>query len=510
MYAADDAEILEAGLGALEQAWSELQKGSLAEERSVRRLASSLQRLLEQRQMEDLAALAQGVADAGEDELAARVPPFIEALDKLVARLPRQTVRILAVEDDPDLQELVRWILGKHGYRVQTARSVEEAREVIRDWPPDLILLDLILSEADGRDLLLELREDANLAAVPVVVLSSRLTPAVKAECFALGADKFLEKPVDGDVLIAAVSGTLRRISTVTQLAQDDPLTGVPNRAGFRRVFEQVRALLGREHRHLCLAVLDLDLLKQVNDQLGHPTGDAVLRELAQVLSQSLRDADVVGRWGGDEFVVLFPDTGPAGARRALMKAQELFQERLREAEYLSELGRVPTFSGGITEVQADQDLDEAVAEADRSLYRAKNLGGGSVAQGGEQLEPVPARVLVVEDDELDAALILRVLGRAGFDVRRARTGREALDMAADETPDLVVLDLWLPDLEGFEVLSKIRKKPRLKRVPVLILTATRSEDRVEKSFELGADDYLVKPLATGEFLARARRLLRR
>lgn len=129
---------------------------------------------------------------------------------------------------------------------------------------------------------------------------------------------------------------------------------------------------------------------------------------------------------------------------------------------------------------------------------------------GGEELEPVPARVLIVEDDELDAALIQRVLGRAGFEARRARTGREALDLAGEETPDLVVLDLWLPDLEGFEVLSKMRKKPRLKRVPVLILTATRSEDRVEKSFELGADDYLVKPLATGEFLARVRRLLRR
>lgn len=510
MYAADDVDVLEAGLGALEQAWGEVRAGSREEQRSVRRLASSLCRLLEHRNVQELADLARGVAEASDPEIEVRVPPFLDGLRELVAKLPRQPVRILAVEDDQDLRTLIREILEQRGYQVRVAPGLGTAREIVRDWPPDLILLDLILPESDGRDFLVELREEPGLAAVPVVVVSSRATTAVKAECFALGADKFLEKPVDADLLAAAVSGTLRRISTVTQLAQDDPLTGVPNRAGFRRVFDQVKALLGRGHRQLSLGMLDLDLLKEVNDRLGHPAGDRVLQELASVLEGSLREADVIGRWGGDEFVILFPDTGPAGARQALIKAQDAFRARLEDGDISAGLGRVPTFSVGIAEVEPDQELDDAVSEADRSLYRAKSLEGGGVAVGGEPLEQAPKRVLVVEDDELDAALIQRVLQRGGFETLRARGGREALDLVGKEPPDLMVLDLWLPDLGGFDVLAELRRTSRIGRIPVLVLTAAASEERVERSFELGADDYVVKPLATREFLARVRRLLRR
>ena len=505
----EDVEILEAGTTALEGAWRRAQDGSEEDVASVRRISAALARYLEDQGVADLPELAREVAQADEGELAGKVGALHGRIERYLAMLPRQTVRILAVDDDPATLAILTPILAGPGREVRVAGDMDEARDSVQKWSPDLVILDLNLGASDGRDFLVDLAEHPETAAIPVLVLSGHSDPSVKTECFALGADKYLEKPIDRDLLAAAVSGSLRRQAMVTRMAQDDPLTGLPNRAAFRRVFTRVQSLLDRSRRPLSLALLDLDLLKDVNDELGHAAGDSLLRGLAQSLREDLRDADVIGRWGGDEFVVVFPDTEPSGARRALLKVQESFRKWRVLPGKDAPLEFEPSFSAGVILVDPHASLDEAMGAADRSLYLAKSRGRGMVAVGEDGgVEQVP-RVLVVEDEELDAALIQRLLDRAGLRSDRVRDGESALERARAERPDLVVLDVRLPGMDGLHVLREMRGDPALRKIPVMILTGQRSEERVTRSFELGADDYIPKPLASGEFLARVRRLLR-
>jgi two-component system phosphate regulon response regulator PhoB len=123
---------------------------------------------------------------------------------------------------------------------------------------------------------------------------------------------------------------------------------------------------------------------------------------------------------------------------------------------------------------------------------------------------PVPVRILVVEDERDISALVAYHLTKEGYRVRTAEGGLEAIESAESERPDLIVLDIMLPGLSGYEVLGELRKRPELADVPVILLTARRDEaDRV-KGFELGADDYLTKPFSPRELVLRVGAVLRR
>jgi diguanylate cyclase (GGDEF)-like protein len=160
----------------------------------------------------------------------------------------------------------------------------------------------------------------------------------------------------------------------LAHLAFHDPLTGLPNRRYLDEVVRTESAAARRRGTPSCLAVLDIDLFKLVNDRFGHPVGDEVLRLLARLLLSSLRASDTVARLGGEEFIILLPDTDPAGAR---VLAEKL-RERIAETSFETTKGPVRiTASFGIAPLPAtgDQDALQAYTSADLALYRAKTLG---------------------------------------------------------------------------------------------------------------------------------------
>jgi two-component system phosphate regulon response regulator PhoB len=122
----------------------------------------------------------------------------------------------------------------------------------------------------------------------------------------------------------------------------------------------------------------------------------------------------------------------------------------------------------------------------------------------------VSGRILVVEDDEALATLLDYNLGRAGYDVRLARDGEEALLALEEETPDLVVLDWMLPGVSGIEICRRIRARPTTRDLPVIIVTARGEEEDRVRGLDTGADDYMTKPLSVAELMARIKAVLRR
>lgn len=185
-------------------------------------------------------------------------------------------------------------------------------------------------------------------------------------------------------------NGALERaVARIEELARHDELTGAWNR---RRLHEALRGELVRLVRDgppFSVVLLDLDRFKQVNDTHGHNAGDDVLKEVARTLADTLREADALGRWGGEEFLAILPQTTPAGARASA--------ERLREAVEALELDAVApglriTLSAGVAHGRRDDDAESLVGRADAALYRAKRAGRNRVAGEEEAERAEPAR----------------------------------------------------------------------------------------------------------------------
>ncbi len=415
---------------------------------------------------------------------------------------------LLIIDDDPSLLELLTTVLAGPGREILVAKTAAEAQAHLETNRISLVLLDLILPDTDGRNFLLRLKENPATAPMPVLVLSAKIGAQPKTECFALGADAYFEKPLEIEILAAAVSSWLQRTEGRMREARRDPLTGLQNRAAFREAFQQHASLAARKGEPLAVAILDLDRFKSVNDTYGHRMGDLVLVRLSEVLKASLRRSDWVARWGGEEFVVLFPGTDENGAAQAMWKALESLREVVFETPDGREFGA--TFSAGVVVAAPGQGVEEAVSAADKYLYLAKELGRNRVLTSVDApSEPVQA-VLVMAEDEAVAEVVRRRLEREGFSVETASRVEAGLRAVERSEFSLCLLDSRLPDLGDLGMVESLRRRARAGSLPILLLTEAGEEELLSKGFECGVDDYIVKPFTPMELLTRVRTLVRR
>src|SRR6185295_5825707 len=168
------------------------------------------------------------------------------------------------------------------------------------------------------------------------------------------------------------------------------------------------------------------------------------------------------------------------------------------------------TFSAGVAAVAEGMGIEEAMAEADRHLYLAKQGGLDRVVSPEDKVEAPRRKILLAEDDEMIRVVIQRLLEREGFDVTTCSDGSSALASAYENTYSMILSDILMPRLDGFELLQRLRELPDTERTPVVMLTSMGKEEDVHRGFELGADDYIVKPFSSSELLSRVRRLLKK
>jgi diguanylate cyclase (GGDEF)-like protein len=340
----------------------------------VRRVARSLRGLARTYGFSELLEAAWLAEDAPAAELEAATSALLLVLQRAVGEsATTRTAVIVVVEDDPTLATVLRKALGGPGHEVEVATNLADGERLVAARSPSLVVLDLKLPDGDGRDLLVKLREQPATSTLPIVILSGEDRPDVKAECLALGADVCLDKSAPLPLVVAAISAKIRRDADMNRLTRLDALTGLPNRAAFEVAYEQLRAHARRTRRPLAVGLIDLDHFKNVNDTYGHLVGDEVLVRVGELLVSTLRQSDFLARWGGEELVVMLPDTAALGGAMALQKSLEA----LRGEVFQDSTGRAftVTFSAGVAEAAADWDVEEAVAAADRRLYSAKAAG---------------------------------------------------------------------------------------------------------------------------------------
>ncbi|MEQ8331155.1 MAG: response regulator [Longimicrobiales bacterium] len=414
------------------------------------------------------------------------------------------TQRVLVVEDDREVRYLLAAILRAPDREVVVVSTAREALEALDAGAFSLILLDLILPDSDGRTLLRVLRERPEAARVPVVVVSSRTSPDVRSECFGLGADAFVDKPFDPVDLARDVDARLERSARAERRERSDDLTGLFNRAGILDLLENQDA-----DERLAVVALQLDGIEDLSERYGWGTAERIVYEVATVLRESLDEDAPMGRLSGGEFAVLLPG---ALAEQAPRVANELVA-RLRDLPIEGpdrETFRL-TLSAGLAEgLDTDHSGESLLEQAQRRAFRAREAGGNRLVVGEAPTSGRPRPILIAEDDDITATILRHRLEKEGFEVIRYANGRDAHRGALAIEPSLVILDVKMPGMDGFELLERLRRTPAYARVPIVMVTSMGAESDVVRAFQLGADDFIHKPFSPSELVARLRRFLAR
>ena len=294
--------------------------------------------------------------------------------------------RQIFVVDDvlPNTMLLAAYLQALGGVETHLFQDPLEALEAARGAPPDLVLLDYAMPQMNGIEFCQRLRGGANTASVPVVVVTAQEDPEVLYAALEAGASDFLRKPVDPVELRARARNMLelrarekaleKANEELRRVAATDSLTGLANRGAVMRRLEAELSRFARGHGSLCVAMIDADKFKRINDTLGHAAGDAVLATLAERFRTCVRGEDEVGRTGGEEFLVVL---GGTSATAAVEVAGRLVG---KVAETPMDIGsghlHPVTVSVGVAEAMPGDTIEALVAAADLAMYEAKRAGG--------------------------------------------------------------------------------------------------------------------------------------
>ena len=308
--------------------------------------------------------------------------------------------RVLAAEDNPVFQSMLRSMLTKWGYQAVIVRDGVEAWHLLQSPDaPRLAVLDWMMPGMDGVEVCRRVRAADLEPYVYILLLTARTESQDLVEGMDAGADDYLTKPFNAHELRVRLRAGSRILDLQEELmaarealreqATHDSLTGLLNRASILESFENELARSSRASQPVSLLMVDLDRFKAINDTYGHLTGDAVLREAARRMKSAVRRYDAIGRYGGEEFLIVLPGCQGEAARYQA----ERIREAVSAAPFSSGSQSLPvTCSIGVSwrEQPRAADIDGLVREADLALYSAKAAGRNRV-ETIESRQPTPA-----------------------------------------------------------------------------------------------------------------------
>ncbi len=298
---------------------------------------------------------------------------------KLIETQDQEPYRVLVVEDSPTAIAAICRTLSQHGIDNHAISNPEQLLAAVWQYRPDLVLMDMHMPNYTGIEATRVLRQLPTCQSLPVVYLSSETDMGMQVAALRLGGDQFISKPFNPVLLTTIVKTRIERYREMQRSSLYDGLTGLLNHTASKVRLAQILPSLNPERDRLCVAMLDIDHFKSINDTYGHPVGDQVIRNLAWLLKGRLRASDIIGRYGGEEFLVVLRDVGLDEAWSVLDRIRADFAN-LPHVHAGGALNA--SFSAGIAAYPGFTDDKELIDAADNALLAAKRQGRNRIERG--------------------------------------------------------------------------------------------------------------------------------
>ena len=406
-------------------------------------------------------------------------------------------------------EQMSRWLMDA-GYRTARYADGRKVVEIVEEETPDMVVLDLDSLKPEDR-----VRVGGQCAehdvGVPVLLLTSDRAGIGGAGEHWCDVD-CLEPPIKSEVLLMRVRAMLRVASDKDDgsgFPKRDGLTKVYNRRYFDERIEMEIERARRYGRKVSCVMIDIDDFKGINSRLGHKAGDEVLKVLADILLANTRTSDIVSRFGGEEFVVILPETAGEQAAIQSERVRRTFEERA----LLIQEGSPMTVSCGIaTYPDHAADVSTLLRMMDSAVYNAKSQGRNcsmvafSDTDGAFESEgPLAPRILLVEDNDYSRCVASLVLRASGYEVLEATNGEMGLSLARSTHPDLVLIDLAIDGMKGLETTKQIVEMDEINSIPVVALTAGDVPTQIEALARMGCKGYITTPIDTNALASQVR-----
>jgi diguanylate cyclase (GGDEF)-like protein len=284
--------------------------------------------------------------------------------------------KVLVLDDSRAQAKYMETVLKKAGMNACIITDPMQIITALEAFLPEIIILDMYMPGCTGTEIARVIRQQDRFHSLPIIYLSAEDDISKQLHAMSLGGDDFLTKPVDPRHLISTIHNRGRRARSLLALMIRDSLTGLYNHTQTLHLLDQEIVRANEQAHALCFAMIDIDYFKKVNDTFGHPIGDRVLRGLSMFLKQRLRKSDHIGRYGGEEFAIILPETGESDARNLLNDIRERFAELLQPAD---DREFTLTFSCGVATLKPGESSQSLCERADQALYRAKEQGRNGV-----------------------------------------------------------------------------------------------------------------------------------
>jgi diguanylate cyclase (GGDEF)-like protein len=293
--------------------------------------------------------------------------------------------KILVVDDDVFSANLIDSCLRSAGFMSSYCCDSSKALDTIAAELPDLIVMDVVMPGIDGFDLCRRVRVHPAMQLTPIIFVTRRGDVEQRVAGLEAGGNDYIAKPFEPQELVARVRSHLQRLAALRDMAIRDGLTRCYNHKYFKMRLAQEITRCRRYKNELALALLDVDHFKRINDAHGHPAGDSVLSHLGSLVLASVRSTDVVARYGGDEFGMLFVEAGTKEANAISARLLERIALHNQQMPHQDESGATRTLvipvtvSVGVTGLAPDDTMESLIKRADVALYEAKASGRNQV-----------------------------------------------------------------------------------------------------------------------------------
>lgn len=279
--------------------------------------------------------------------------------------------KVLIIDDNGENIKIAAKFIKSDEVIIWTAMNGKIGIEVAKEKHPDIILLDIQMPEMDGFEVCKILKADKETENIPIIFMTARTDDESIENAFKVGAVDYIVKPIRKTEIIARVRTHLKLAQTIKELEKAAYTDGLTKLYNHKKIFESLDLEIKREKRYknnLSVMMVDIDFFKTVNDTYGHYMGDIVLEKLSEIIKATIRGADIAGRYGGEEFLIIFPEISEDEAFRA----GERLRKNIEAVEFENRIKI--TISGGVAEYIGETAL-ELIEKADRNLYRAKENG---------------------------------------------------------------------------------------------------------------------------------------